>query len=1058
MAKTQERQAIQGQERGIPRFVRNDGFAMRLAVGVVLAGVLLAWGSGAYGLDPALDVSQYAHTAWKIRNGFFKGQTTSIAQTADGYLWLGTEFGLLRFDGVRNVPWQSPPDQQLPSSFISRLLVSRDGTLWIGTDKGLASWKGGRLTQYAELAGGYILGLLEDHEGSVWVGAGGIQTGGLCTIRNGSVQCYGDDSRAGRAIFGLYEDSKGNLWAGVSNGLWRWKPGPPKFYPLPGEPDGIQGFSEGEDGALLIGTQSGIRRFVDGRAEAYSLPGTVPQFEARRLFRDRDGSLWIGTSDRGLVHVHQGKTDLFAQPDGLSGENIYSLFEDRESTIWVATMNGLDRFRDSAVATITVNQGLSNARVMSVLAARDGSMWLCARNGLNRWTDGRITIPRTGNDKRDGELIGSNPNSLFQDDRGRIWVSTRRELGYLESDRFVAISGVPGGNVNSIAQDTAGNLWIANDHEGLFQLLRGSAVQKIPWARLGGKDFASTLAADPSRGGMWLGFRQGGVAYFKDGQVRASYTAADGLGEGRVNHILLDQDGTLWTATQGGVSRLKNGRVITLSSKNGFPCDTVHWLIEDDAHSFWLYTACGLVRITRSELDAWAARVEKDKDKDAKRVIQATVFDSSDGVRILSKAGYYSPQVAKSADGKIWFLPWDGVSVIDPRSLHLNKLPPPVHVEQITADRKTYWQSLSGDASSWHPKLPPLVRDLTIDYTALSLVVPEKVRFRYKLEGWDRDWQDADTRRQAFYTNLPPRDYRFRVVACNNSGVWNETGTFLDFSVAPAYYQTTWFRVLLAIAFLMLLGVIYQLRLRQVAGQVRARMEERLEERERIARDLHDTLLQSVQGLILKFHAVAKQIPRDEPAHDALEKTLDHADEVLAEGRDRLRNLRAISILFGGLPAAFERVAEETPQGADATFKTVVEGRVRELHPMVREECYWIGREAVVNALTHSNGRNVELEITYDPRQFRLRVRDDGRGIDPKILEEGGRSDHWGLQGMRERAQKIGGQLKLWSRPETGTEVELIIPRASAYQTAHDKSKKFRPRRSPGRNDEAPKA
>jgi signal transduction histidine kinase len=235
-------------------------------------------------------------------------------------------------------------------------------------------------------------------------------------------------------------------------------------------------------------------------------------------------------------------------------------------------------------------------------------------------------------------------------------------------------------------------------------------------------------------------------------------------------------------------------------------------------------------------------------------------------------------------------------------------------------------------------------------------------------------------------------------------------------------------------------------------------MEERLEERERIARDLHDTLLQSVQGLILKFHAVAKQIPSDEPAHDALEKTLDHADEVLAEGRDRLRNLRATSIPFGGLPAAFERVAEETPQGADATFKTVVEGRVRELHPMVREECYWIGREAVVNALTHSNGRKVEVEITYDPRQFRLRVRDDGRGIDPKILEEGGRSDHWGLQGMRERAQKIGGQLNLWSRPETGTEVELIIPGASAYQTAHDKSKKFWLRPSSGNNDAAPKA
>jgi signal transduction histidine kinase len=257
-----------------------------------------------------------------------------------------------------------------------------------------------------------------------------------------------------------------------------------------------------------------------------------------------------------------------------------------------------------------------------------------------------------------------------------------------------------------------------------------------------------------------------------------------------------------------------------------------------------------------------------------------------------------------------------------------------------------------------------------------------------------------------------------------------------------------WFRVLMVAVFLISLALIYQLRLQQVARQVRTRMEERLEERERIARDLHDTLLQSVQGLILKFHAGIKQIPRDTPAYDALEKTLDHADEVLAEGRDRVRNLRTSTIPFGGLPAAFKRLVEETPQGDDVTFKTVVEGSLRELHPMVREECYCIGREAIVNALTHSGGHKVEVEITYDSKQFRLRVRDDGRGFDPKILEQGARPNHWGLQGMRERADKIGAQLKLWSRQATGTEVELIVPGATAYQARHNKSKGFRLRRS----------
>lgn len=1024
--------------------------------GIVLACILLAWCPSALALNPSLDIRQYAHTSWKLRDGFTKGQIISIAQTPDGYLWLGTEFGLLRFDGVRNTPWQPPADQHLPSSYITSLLGARDGTLWIGALKGLASWKDGKLTRYPELAGQDIFKLLEDREGTVWASGRSVTTGRLCAIRNGSARCYGEDGALGRGAFNLYEDRKGNLWAGVKDGLWRLKPEPPQFYPLPGEPDGIQALGEDDDGALLVGWNGGIQRLVDGKPEACPLPGTAGQFRARRMLRDRDGGLWIGTQNRGLVHVHQGRTEVLAPSDGLSGELVYDLLEDREGNVWVATRNGLDRFRDFTAATLNVSQGLSHAMVVSVLADRDGSVWLATRGGLNRWHNGQVTIygghgapPSSGNDRRDGKPHVL-PNSLFQDDGGRIWVSTERAFGYLENDRFIPISGVPGGTVTAIAQDTVGSLWIANEHVALFQLLRGAMVNQIPWAALGHKDHASALAADPLQGGLWLGYHLGGVAYFSDGQVRASYAAADGLGEGRVNHLRLDQDGTLWAATKGGLSRLKNGRVATLTSKNGLPCDTIHWAMEDNAHSFWLYTACGLVRIARAELDAWSAAVDQGNDG-SRRTIQSTIFDSSDGVRILASAGHFSPQVAKSSDGRLWFLPWDGVSVVDPNHLSFNRVPPPVHVEQIIADRKTY--GTASDANG-RLRLPPLIRDLQIDYTALSLVAPEKILFRYKLEGQDREWHEVGNRRQAFYNDLPPGDYRFRVMACNNSGVWNETGTFLDFSVAPAYYQTTWFRVSVVIVFLLLLGGAYQLRVRQVARQVRGRMEERLEERERIARDLHDTLLQSVQGLILKFHAVASQIPGDAPAHDALEKTLDHADRVLAEGRDRVRNLRAAAASLDDLPTAFKRIAEETPNNGEATFKTVVEGGVRELHPVVLEESFSIGREALINALTHSGGRHVEVEIAYDARQFRLRVRDDGRGIDSKILEEGGRPDHWGMRGMRERAQKIGAQMKIWSGPETGTEVELVVPGGTAYRAARDKSKGSWLRRFSRRNGE----
>ena len=1000
---------------------------------LVCAFLLLACCPAAFALNPSLDVSQYAHTSWQIRDGFPKGQISAIAQTPDGYLWLGTEFGLFRFDGLKNVQWRPPANQVLPSNFIFSLLVSRDGTLWIGTISGLASWKDGKVTQYPELADRNIFKLLEDREGTIWVSGGSVAGGRLCAIRSGSVQCFGDGN-LGRAVFNLYEDSKGNLWAGVKDGLWRWKPGPPQFFSLPGEPDGIQCFGEDTDGTLLVGWNSGLHRFVNGKIEPFTLPGRDGQVRARRMLRDRDGSLWIGTFNQGIVHVHQGTTDVFGLPDGLSGESATTLFEDREGNIWVASGGGLDRFRDLTVAMFSVRQGFSGPYIRSVLAARDGSIWLAERSSLNQWNNGKVAILEDKRDSREKSLM---PNSLFQDDTGQIWVSTPFGFGYLDNNRYVSISTVPGA-VTSMAQDTTGDVWMSNEHAALFKVRDGKVLQQLPWSTFGHSDPVSVMIADKAQGGIWLGFFLGGIAYYNEGQVRASYTTANGLTAGRVNDFRFDSEGALWIATESGLSRLKNGRTATLTSSNGLPCDGVHWAREDDSRSLWLFTPCGLLRVARSELDAWIVAV--DQDPNAKPAIHATVFDISDGVQTLGAANHFSPQVSKSTDGRLWFLVGEaGVNVVDPNRLAFNNLPPPVHIEQFVADRKTYDAPVAGGGPL---RLPPLIRDLQIDYTALSFVVPEKIRFRYMLEGRDRDWQEAGTRRQVFYNDLGPGTYRFRVMASNNSGVWNETGDYVDFTIAPTYYQTAGFRIVFAILFLLALVGIYHLRLRQVARVVRGRMEERLEERERIARDLHDTLLQSVQGLILKFHAVSRQMPADLPAREALEKALDNADQVLLEGRDSIRNLRVKAASLSDLPAAFRTVAEETSQGREAIFKTVVEGRVRDLHPLVLEECYCIGREAIINALSHSEGQHVEAEIAYDARQFRLRVRDDGRGIEPLILEAGGRSGHWGLQGMRERAEKIGGQLRFWSRAETGTEVELIVPGATAYRVPSYKFRK----------------
>ena len=771
-----------------------------------------------FGMNPALDVSQYAHTAWKIRDGFAEGSIIAIAQTPDGYLWLGTAFGLYRFDGVRSVLWEPPPDQQLPSNTITKLVVARDGTLWIGTWSGLASWKNGRLTRYAELAGSAIFALVEDRAGSIWVGAKGPD-GKLCEIRNGSVRCGPEMGGVDRGVFGLHKDSNGNLWVGLEAGVWRWRGGPPEFYAVPGLPNGrMQGMADGEDGTVLIAASGAVMRLTDGRAKAlYQFPTARRGFRVLKMLRDRDGGLWVAPAGRGIVHIHQGRTDVFSESDGLSGNDIYDLFEDREGNIWVATINGLDRFHELPVVTYSRKQGLSDIPWGGILAARDGSVWFATLNGLNRLSHGQVAVYRQHRMARGQEAVGNGlpdegVGSLFQDSRGRIWVSTPREVGYLETNRFVPTS-VPGGLVASFTGDASGNLWIANRELGLLRLSQDHVFPPIPWATFGRKDPAVVLATDPLHDGLWLGFSGGGVAWFRDGQVRSSYSASDGLGKGAVNQLRFDSEGALWIATEGGLTRLKDGHIATLTSKNGLPCDGVQWTMEDDAQAVWLMMPCGLVRVARSELDTRASARDQTPG-----TIHTTVFDNSDGLRTLAVVGDYTPRVAKSADGKLWFMSPDGIGVVDPHHLPFNKLRPPVHIERVAADGKEYGKTLSGDVQSI-PRLPSPVRELEIDYSALSLVVPEKVLFRYKLEGWDQDWQDAGTRRQAFYNNLPPRNYTFRVQACNNSGLWNEAGTSFNFSIAPAYYQTYWFRFSCFAAFVALLWALHRWRIRQLKDQ-----------------------------------------------------------------------------------------------------------------------------------------------------------------------------------------------------------------------------------------------
>jgi len=1006
---------------------------MKSLLRLIIIGMVTLFGTlPLFALDPSLDVSQYAHTAWTARDGFSVGAVFAMAQTPDGYLWLGSEFGLYRFDGVQPVLWQPPAGQQLPNKPYA-LLVTRDGTLWIGTFEGLVSWNGAKLTSYPEIGPTFVTSLLEDHEGTVWVGTYSSENvpARVCAIRAGNVQCEGNDGAFGSFVWSLGEDGSGSLWAGTESGLWRWKPGPPRQYAVAG--GHVGDLTNAKDGSLLVGvTGAGLERLVRDKLEAYPIYSPADrnallprrEIDSNKLLRDRDGGLWIGTHQRGLIHIHNGRTDVFTKSDGLSGDISCSLFEDREGNVWFASSRGLDRFRELPVATISRKQGLSSSYLSSLVAGADGSVWIGTHDGLTRWKNGKSTIFRKPNGLPDDFV-----NSLFMDSRGRLWSSfSGHRLSYFKDGRFVSVAGVPSDQVFCIAGDDKDNLWLSGD-KGLSHIRGGHLVENFPWSIMGRYQQAKIVA--PNESGVWLAFwTNGGVLYFKDGQVRASFTAANGLGKGHVASIRLDQKGALWAATQGGgLSRIKDGRVSTLTTNNGLPCDTIHWSIEDDDHSLWLNTACALVRIAPTELDAWIA--------DPARRIVTTTWNASDGVGLASTSpAYFNPPVAKSPDGKLWFLGGEGVSVVDPRHLSSNNVPPPVHIEQIVADHKSYWQNLPGQAVS-NLRLPPRVRDLTIDYTALSLAAPEKVHFKYKLDGQDNEWREVVNDREVQYSNLRPGPYRFHVIAANNSGIWNQQGDSLEFSIDPAYYQTSWFRVLCVAAFMALLWAAYQVRVRQLQREFNAAIEARVSERTRIAGELHDTLLQSLQALLFQYQAARNLFAAgSERAMHVLDASLERTEQAIAESRDAIRDIRSDNVAQNALPELLTKAGSELAQSQGdqdvPTFGLTVEGERRTLNPIIREETYRIALELLRNAFRHAKARRIETEIRYDRDTLRVRVRDDGKGVDLGVLQ-GDSSGHWGLRGVRERAQRIGAKLDVWSEAGAGAEFQLTVPAGVAY-------------------------
>ncbi len=774
---------------------------------LVLFCVLLGCPS-ANALDPDLRISQYAHTAWRVRDGVFAGAPTAITQTTDGYVWIGTLGGLLRFDGVRFVRWIPPAGEHLPATAVISLLGAGDGSLWIGTASGLARWKNGKLLNFPETAG-RVNSIYEDRDGTIWMARSRTRAGAVCKVTVNVAKCYAPKDGVPSYAGTLIGDNSGYLWIGTSTALVRWKPGSSTSYELPGLKSnaalgGVTALAPAPDGSVWVGIMNsgpglGLQHAVNGKFKTLvtaTLDGST--LNVYSLWLDRHNALWIGTEGNGIYRIFDGKVDHFRSADGLSGDSPDSFLEDREGNLWLVTPEGVDCFHEIPVVTFSMHEGLTGDAVDSIVAARDGTIWMANHSSLD-YVRGDV-VSSIG--QKNG-LPGSRVTSLFEDHAGRLWVGLDNGLFVYERGRFKPIRRRDGSSIGvvlGITEDVDSCVWAVvvragpGSAEELIQIKDGRFATDTANARLD----PISLADDPE-GGLWLGLRKGGLARYWNGQLQ-SFPLKNA--DAQVLQVLAKADGSVLAVTTDGLIERRGGTQYALDHHNGLPCDRTFAMVTDRKSNLWLYAECGLILINADELQQWR------RHPDLK--IRFDLFDAYDGAQPY--LAVFRPRETRSNDGRLWFANGTVAQMIDPGRLFKNSIPPPVHIEAVIADRTSY-----SPRNGLH--LPALTRDLEIDYTALSFVVPQKVQFRYKLDRYDREWQDPQTRRQAFYSNLAPGNYRFHVIASNNSGVWNEAGAELDFNIAPAYYQTVWFQALCMLAFITLLWAAYQLRVHQLQQQ-----------------------------------------------------------------------------------------------------------------------------------------------------------------------------------------------------------------------------------------------
>jgi signal transduction histidine kinase/ligand-binding sensor domain-containing protein len=799
-------------------------------------------------------------------------------------------------------------------------------------------------------------------------------------------------------ISGLFEDRRGNLWAGTPAGVWRRAAVASYFEPVPGSPALVQSFTEDQQGTVwATDSQALLRAITPPTPVDYDRSLQLPA-GSRRLLTDEHGTIWVAALGTGLLWSDERRDgrlvlERFHESSRITGL-IQALYEDRERNVWVGMSGGLVRLSRRVITTDLPLEGLTSEGVAGLAVGDDGAVWVATLHALNGFSGAKRFVHRL-----------EHTMAVHADDHGDLWVMSPQGVGRVRDGVFSMLSSPLALRVLSMTMDRRGDLWLCSGVQGLSRWRPGAAPRSASSADVARR--SCNFVYTDQRGQLWVGFATGGVARSADGETWQAYGGSEGLAPGRINSIFEDSLGAVWVATTAGLSRLKGDRFSTISAANGLPSDLERSAVEDDEGNFWLvaHSGAALIRFSRPEAERALA--------DPAYQIEYILYHESDGFPPVLP--FLGSNAVKAGDGTLWIGTGAGVARVNPRTLPASERGSVrARLDRVLADGRVFVPE-AGLAFA------PKTSTFQIDYAALSLSHGPKLRFRYMLEGFSDQWVYAGSRRQAFYTNLPPGAYSFRVAATVD-GRWTHPESVWVFSLQPAFYQTVWFWALCASALLMAAAAYWWMSMRAV----RARYALILAERARVSRDIHDTLLQSLGAVGLELEVVSSRLASSQDdAAAALRRLRRQVQHCVTDARQSIWELRSPTVKTGGLAHALREMAEREQAEHQVDIHVDAPDHPRVRSDRVQEQLLRITREALLNAIRHGRAGHVSIAVHSSGGSLSLSVSDDGCGFDPAAVSA--QAGRYGISGMRERAQQLDGQFEITSRPGHGTTITVTV-------------------------------